>query len=94
MDPDQQGDTTRYFFGRPKKVLMAETFSDSSNRKNQLQERIRNWRKCVQNWREHILLSEKQNSDENSGVQKVRNRINCGIPWNSKRISQPSSKKI
>jgi hypothetical protein len=27
--------------------------------------------------------------NENSGVHKVRNRINCGIPWNSERISQP-----
>jgi hypothetical protein len=28
--------------------------------------------------------------DENSGVQKVRNWINRGIPRNSERISQPS----
>ncbi len=32
----------------------------------------------------------KKNSDENSVVQKVRNWINCGIPWNSEWISQPS----
>ncbi len=32
----------------------------------------------------------KLNSDENSGVQKVRNWNNCVIPRNSKRISQPS----
>jgi hypothetical protein len=24
-----------------------------------------------------------KNSNENSGVQKIRNRINCGIPQNS-----------
>jgi hypothetical protein len=32
----------------------------------------------------------KLNSDENSGVQKVRNRINRGISRNSERISQQS----
>jgi hypothetical protein len=32
----------------------------------------------------------KINSNENSGVQKVRNQINPGIPWNSEWISQPS----
>ncbi len=46
-------------------------------------------KKSVQNWREHILQSEKQNSDENSGVQKVQNQNNCGIPRNSEQISQP-----
>ncbi len=68
---------------------MAGKFSDSWNRKNWWQERIPNRRKRVQNWREHILRSGKWNSDKNSGVKKVRNRINCGIPWNSERISQP-----
>ncbi len=69
---------------------MAGTFSDSWNLKNRWQERILNQRKRAQNWREHILRSEKWNPDENSGVQKVRNRINRGIPQNSERISQPS----
>ena len=32
----------------------------------------------------------KLNSDDNSGVQKVRNRINCEILWNSEQTSQPS----
>ncbi len=31
----------------------------------------------------------KKTSNENSKVQKVRNWINCGIPRNSERISQP-----
>jgi hypothetical protein len=36
---------------------------------------------------------EKKNSDESSGVQKVRNQINHGIPWNSKWISQSRADK-
>jgi hypothetical protein len=43
-----------------------------------------NWQEHVTNWREQILQSTKINSDENSGVQKVQNQNNCGIPWNSK----------
>ncbi len=58
------------FSSRAKKILMAGTFSDSWNRKNQWRERIPNQRKRVQNWREHILRSEKENSDENSRVQR------------------------
>jgi hypothetical protein len=27
--------------------------------------------------------------DETSGVQKVQNHNNCGIPWNSEQIYQP-----
>ncbi len=34
---------------------------------------------------------DKKKSDINSRVQKIKNRINCGIPWNSERISQPRS---
>jgi hypothetical protein len=41
------------------------------------------------NLREQILRLEKLNSDENSGVQKVQNWNNCGIPQNFKQISQP-----
>jgi hypothetical protein len=36
----------------------------------------------------HFMIG-KKNSDENSGVQKVLNWKNCGILWNSERISQP-----
>ncbi len=68
-------------------------FSDSWNQKNQWWERIPNQREHVPNWREHILQSEKENSDENSGFQKFQNQNNRGIPWNSKRISQPSLKE-
>jgi hypothetical protein len=71
------------------KILMPGTFSDSWNWKNRWQESTPNQRKRVQNWQEYILWSEKQNSNENSGVQKVRNQINCRIPQNSERISQP-----
>jgi hypothetical protein len=49
--------------------------------------------KCVQNWWEHILRSEKYNFDENSGVQKVQNWINCRNPRNSEWTSQPSPPK-
>ncbi len=42
------------------------------------------------NIREQILQTEKLNSDENSGVQKVRNWNNRGILRNSERITQPS----
>ncbi len=59
------------------------------NWKNRWQERIPNQKKCVQNWREHILRSKKYNSDENSGVQKVWNWFNCRILQNSEWISQP-----
>ncbi len=65
-------------------TYIAGMFFVSWNRKNQWQERIPNQRECVQNWREHILRSEKQNFGENSGVQKVRNRNNRGITRNSK----------
>ncbi len=82
-------DITRYLSEQAKKIVMSGTFSNTWNWKNQWWERIPNWRKLVPNWREHILRSEKLNSDENSRVQKVRNRNNCGIQWNSKRISQP-----
>ncbi len=64
------------FSSRAEKILIAGMFSNSWNRKNRWRERIPNQRKRVQNWREHILRSEKSNSNENSGVQKVRNRIN------------------
>jgi hypothetical protein len=37
----------------------------------------------------HFYDQKNKNSDENSGVQKVRNRVNRGIPWNSEQISQP-----
>jgi hypothetical protein len=36
----------------------------------------------------HITIG-KLNSDENFGVQKVRNWNNCGIPRNFEQISQP-----
>ncbi len=36
----------------------------------------------------HFTINTKK-SNEYSGVQKVRNLINCGIPWNSEWISQP-----
>ncbi len=36
----------------------------------------------------HFTIRKKK-SDENSGVQKVQNQNNCGIPRNSERISQP-----
>ncbi len=67
----------------------AGMFSDAWNQKNQWRERILNQQKLVTNWREHILRS-KTNSDESSGVQKVRNwnNNNHGIPRNSKQISQ------
>ncbi len=32
---------------------------------------------------------DQKKTNENTGVEKVRNRINCGIPRNSERISQP-----
>jgi hypothetical protein len=38
----------------------------------------------------HFTIGKKK-SDENSGVQKVQNRNNCGIPRNSERISQSSA---
>ncbi len=78
------------FSRQAKKILMAGKFSDSWNWKNWWQERIPNRMKCVQNWREHILRSEKENSDENSWVQKVRNWINREILRNSEWISRPS----
>ncbi len=39
----------------------------------------------------HFMIR-KINSNENSGVQMVRNRNNCGIPRNSEQISQPRLK--
>ncbi len=71
-------------------IFFAWTFSDSWNRKNQWWERIINWQEHVTNWWERILQSEKWTSNENSGVQKVRNWNNCGILRNSKQISQAS----
>jgi hypothetical protein len=55
-----------------------------------VQEKILNQRERVPNWQEHILQSEKYNSGENSGVQKVQNQNNHRIPWNFEWISQPS----
>ncbi len=72
-----------------KEILMAGLFSDSWNWKNRWWERILNRNKIVQNWREHILHLENKNSNENSGVQKVRNWINRGITRNSEWIFQP-----
>ncbi len=60
--------------GLARNYAMAEMFSDSWNWKNRWRERIPNQKKRVQNWREHILRLEKYNSNENSGVQKVRNQ--------------------
>jgi hypothetical protein len=43
---------------------------------------------CSESTGTHFMIV-KINSDENSGVQKVQNWINCGIPRNSEWISRP-----
>ncbi len=62
---------------------MVGTFSGALNWKNQWQESIlKQWGR-VPNWREHVLQSEKQNSNQNSSRKKVRNWNNCkfcGVP--------------
>jgi hypothetical protein len=47
---------------------------------------------CSELVRTHFTIR-KKNPNENSGVQKVRYWINCGIPQNSELISQPSAKQ-
>ncbi len=66
------------------------TFSNSWNWKNRWRERIPSQKKmCSELAGTHFTIGLKK-SDENSGVQKVRNWINCKIPRNSEQISQPS----
>ncbi len=45
--------------------------------------------KCSELMGTHFTIG-KINSDDNSGFQNVKNRINCRIPPNSKQISQQS----